>query len=398
MDTPTRFSAFQFRDYRLFWLGQLISFSGTWMQSTAQGWLVYSLTKSPFYLGAVSAAGSLPVLLFTLMGGVMADRFTKRNVLLLTQALSMVPALIAGVLTGLGVITIWHVTVLVVFLGTVNAFDIPTRQSFLVEMVQKGNLLNAVALNAAAFNGARIIGPVIAGITIARLGLAACFYLNALSFLAVIIALSMMKTRGEAKAGKGPVFQDLLEGMRFVKENKEILKVMLTVSAFSLFGVPFITMLPVFAEEILKVGPEGLGFLSGSAGLGAFVAAIMLAFKGDVKRKKRLMAITARVFPLALIVFSISTNYYFSMALLVVGGLSIVGFLATANSIVQLSAPDGMRGRVMSVYTVLFLGMMPIGNFLMGTVAASIGTANAVTVSAAVFFLVSMAMTGGMRD
>ncbi|MEW6215081.1 MAG: MFS transporter [Nitrospirota bacterium] len=187
------FLALYYRDFRLFLFGQLISLSGTWMQSVAQGWLIYNLTKSPFYLGLVAAAGSLPILLFTLVGGIAADRFRKRNLLLITQALSIIPALLLGILTDINLIAVWHVVFLATLLGSVNAFDIPARQAFLVEMVEKGNLMNAIALNSAAFNDARIIGPVTAGMTIAYIGLPACFYLNALSFIAVIIALSKMK-------------------------------------------------------------------------------------------------------------------------------------------------------------------------------------------------------------
>src|SRR4030066_82685 len=201
MENMKRFSALHYRDFRLFWFGQLISLSGTWMQSVAQGWLVYSLTKSPFYLGLVAAASSLPILLFTLAGGVIADRFPKRNLLLITQGLSIIPALILGVLTSTGTATVWHVAVLAFILGTINAIDIPTRQSFLAEMVGKGHIVNAIALNSAAFNGARIIGPMLAGLAISYLGIPACFFLNAVSFAAVIAALASMEAKGEIKTG-----------------------------------------------------------------------------------------------------------------------------------------------------------------------------------------------------
>jgi MFS family permease len=381
---PERFAALYIRDFRLFWMGQLISFSGTWMQTTAQGWLVYSLTKSPFYLGMVAAASSLPIMLFTLIGGAVADRFRKRNMLLVTQGLSIIPAVLIGLLTSFGVVTVWHVMVLAVFLGTVNAFDIPARQSFLVEMVQEGNLLNAISLNSAAFNGARIIGPVIAGLIIAQIGLAACFYLNALSFLAVIIALSMVRTTGERRMASGSIIKEIKEGVSFIRLAPEIRRPILLVAAFSLFGIPFVALLPVFAEDVLGVGAKGLGFLIGSSGVGALTAAVILASKGEIGQKHRLMGLSSVVFSIFLFVFSLSGNYYLSMASLLVVGWAVVSFLALANSSIQLSTPNGMRGRVMSVYTMVFLGMTPIGNSVMGTVADLIGTANAVSAASAI--------------
>lgn len=395
MENSGRFSALYSRDFRLFWIGQLISFSGTWMHSTAQGWLVYSLTKSPFYLGIVSAVGSFPVLLFTLLGGVVADRIGKRNLLIVTQALSMLPALLIGALTTMEVIKVWHVMALVGFLGTVNAFDLPARQSFLIEMVERGNLLNAVALNSAAFNAARIIGPIIAAMTIAYVGLAACFYLNALSFLPVILALVMVRARPKAPSGRESILREFMDGMRFVRNEPYVLRVMIMVAIFSLFGIPFITMLPVFAEEVLSVGVKGLGFLAASAGIGAFIAAVSIAFKGDVK-EYRLMHFTPALFSLALIGFAFSTNYRLSMALLALAGWSLVSFLAIANSSVQLRSPDGLRGRVMSVYTLVFLGLAPVGNSIIGLLAERIGTPNAVALSSGVCLMASVAMSGGL--
>jgi len=395
MGERERFSAFYFKDFRLFWLSQFISFSGTWMHSTAQGWLVYSMTGSPLYLGLVSAAGSLPVLLFTLLGGVFADRLAKRNLLLTTQTLSILPALAIGVLASSGLIKVWHVAALVAFLGTVNAFDIPARHTFLTEIVERGNILNAVALNSAAFNGARIIGPVIAGFTIANFGLPACFYLNALSFVPVLLALSRIKARGEIRTG-GSLTRDLLEGVQFLRGQQGVWKAMLVVAFFSLLGIPFMTMLPVFAEEILGVGPKGLGFLAGSAGIGAFIAAVGLAFKGDIREKQRLMTLTSILFPALLIAFAQSKNYYLSLALLLGVGWALVSFLAIANTSIQLKAPDALRGRVMSVYALVFLGLAPIGNSLMGVLAEGLGTPTAVTLTSCLCLLASLGISWGL--
>ena len=398
MRNPGRFSAFHFRDFRLFWAGQLISYSGTWMHSTAQGWLVYSLTKSPFYLGMVSAASWLPILFLSLVGGVVADRFRKRNLLLVTQALSILPALVIGILAAMGTVNVWHVMAMGMLMGLFNAFDIPARQSFLIEMVERKSLLNAIALNSAAFNGARIIGPVAAGLTIAYIGLAPCFFINALSFLAVIVALSMMKVKGLPGKKRESIIKEISDGVRFIRGEPDIMRSMVVVSTFSLFGLPFIALLPVFAEEVLNVGAEGLGFLAGAAGAGALSAAMMLAFRGDIKGKRRSMAIAAAAFPAMLLIFSLSTNYALSLAALLGVGFAIVSFLALANSSIQLMTPDGLRGRVMSVYTTVFLGMMPLGHSMMGTLASVIGTAKAVALGAGICLVVSVIiLSGGKR-
>jgi MFS family permease len=376
-----KFAALGYREFRLFWFGQLISLSGTWMQSIAQGWLVYSLTKSPFYLGLVAASGSLPILLFTFAGGILADRFRKRNLLLLTQALSIVPALLLGALTQVHEIVVWQVALLALLLGTINAFDIPARQSFIVELVGKSSLMNAIALNSAEFHGARIIGPVIAGMTIAHLGLPACFYLNAASFLAVIVALSKMKTRGEIHKSSKGFLSDFLEGIKYVKETAEVYRVMVLIALFSLIGIPFITLLPIFAGEIFRTGAKGFGFLVSATGAGALTAALFLAFKGDIKEKNGFMAVSAVCFSLALLAFSLSKTMYLSMGLLILIGWGLVSLLATANSFIQLAVPDYLRGRVMSVYTFVFLGTAPIGNSLMGVLANFLGTTKAIGLS-----------------
>jgi len=295
-----RFSALQYRDFRIFWFGQIISLSGTWMQSVAQGWLVYSLTKSPFYLGLVAASGSFPILLFTLFGGIAADRFRKRNLLLMTQALSIIPALLLGVLTNYHLIAVWQVAILAAVLGTVNAFDVPARQSFIIEMVGKNNITNAIALNSAAFHGARMIGPVIAGMTIAYLSLPACFYLNALSFVAVIFALSKIKVKGEIRGNSNGIMRDFIEGIQYIKNDAGIYRIIILIAVFSLMGMPFITLLPIFAVEIFNGGARCFGFLVGATGAGALTAALFLAFKGDIQKKNRFMSLSAISFSILL--------------------------------------------------------------------------------------------------
>jgi MFS family permease len=382
-----RFSAFSYRDFRLFWFGQIISLSGTWMQSVAQGWLVYSLTKSPLYLGMVAAAASLPILLFSLFGGVIADRYRKRDLLLFTQALSIIPALALGLLTSSGIVTVWHVAVLAGLLGTINAVDIPVRQSFLAEMVGKGHIVNAIALNSAAFNGARIIGPVIAGTTIAFLGIPACFYLNALSFIAVIIALYRIEARGEIRTGSEGMLRDFLNGIRFVADSRHIRNVFFLIAVFSIIGLPYISLLPVFAAEVFQEGAKGLGFLVGASGIGALTAALNIAARGDIRNKTRFMALTGLCFSAALLAFSLSVTFWLSLAVIMICGWGMVSYLAVANSFIQITVPDELRGRVMSVYSLVFLGTVPIGNAIMGVIAERLGTPRAVTVSGVVCLL-----------
>jgi MFS family permease len=383
-------AALKNRDFRLFWIGQLISLSGTWMQSVALGWLVYSLTGSPLFLGLIAACESLPILMFTLAGGIMADRFGKRNLLLTTQSLSILPALLLGILTATNIITIWMMAVLAFLLGTFNAFDIPARQSFMPELVGKGSLTNAIALNSAAFHGARMIGPVIAGVIIAQFGIAACFFLNALSFIAVLIALSRIQARGDLYKDSGGIFKNFIEGIQFMKSRHDIFRVILLIAVFSLIGMPFITLLPVYAGEIFRGGAEYYGFLVGATGFGAFSAALMLALRSDITNKGRFMSLAILFVSFSLLIFSISNIFLLSLFMLVIIGGGLVSFFATANSFIQLSAPDNMRGRAMSIYAFVFLGMMPIGNSVMGVLANYVGTKNAVSFSAIVCILASM--------
>lgn len=374
MNNGQRFPALYVRDFRLFWLGQIISLSGTWMHSVAQSWLVYSLTKSPLYLGIIASLSSLPILLFTLFGGMVADRYPKRNILIITQILSVIPALTVAILADKNIITVWHVGVVAIFLGTVNAFDVPARQAFLAEVVGKADITNAIALNSAAFNGARIVGPVIAGFIISSVGIPACFYLNAASFIPVILALSKIKAKGMIKSYEGNIWKDIADGWRFITKEKPVLYIMSLIAVFSLFGVPYITLLPVLAGEVLNAGAKGLSFLVASAGAGSFVAAMMIAFKGEVKRKDLYIPLSAFVFSMAILIVPFSMDLHFSMLLIFFAGWGIVSFLAVSNSFIQHAVPDALRGRVMSLYTLVFLGFAPLGNSIIGITAHSFGT------------------------
>lgn len=382
------------------------------MQSVAQGWLVYSLTGSPLYLGLVATASSIPVLLFTLIGGVAADRFTKRSLIIITQALSIVPALVLAILTDLKLIGIWQIIAIALVLGTINAFDIPARQAFVAEMVLKGHLLNAIALNSAAFNAARIIGPVAAGLIIAYMGITACFYINAISFLGVIAALFLIHEKGRPERVSGIVpeqpverplgaaaafLQDLLKGLSFVQKEKDVLRIMLLVAVFSLLGVPFVTFLPVFAEGILKVGARGLGFMAGATGCGATAAALTIAFRRDINRKGLFMFISGLIFASALLCFSFSRNFYVSVVILAFAGWGAISLFAVANSFIQLATPDVLRGRVMSVYTLVFLGFAPIGNAIVGFMSNIFGTPHTLFISSLICLLTVIRFSGYLQ-
>lgn len=377
---PQAFSALRHRNFRLFWTGQVISFTGTWVQYVGQGWLVLKLTDSPFYLGLVGAVGSLPILLFTLLGGVVADRVEKKVILISTQILFMALALIFAILLSTDVIRVWHIIILATLLGIVNAFDIPARQSFQIEMVGKGDLMNAIALNSAAFNGARIIGPATAGFLIGYLGLSTCFYINALSFVPVIVGLIRMTFKEQKRELlPGSVKENILEGLRFIKGEPKVYTIITLVAIISLLGLPYITLMPVFARDILKIGPTGLGLLMSSAGLGAFVGAISLAFRPDIEKKGLLAASAGLLFSISIIIFSLSRTLWLSLLILFIGGWGMISLMATANSLIQLSAPDNLRGRVMSSFALVFLGIAPVGNLMIGWMAHGMGTSLAVT-------------------
>ncbi|MBI4653589.1 MAG: MFS transporter [Nitrospirae bacterium] len=381
---PRFFSALTYKNFRLFWFGQIISLTGTWMHSMALGWLVLKLTNSPFYLGLIGAAGGLPILLFSLIGGVAADRFPRKKVLLTTQIMFMVLSLTLAILVSLRVVNVWYVLIIAFLAGTISAFDIPARQSFILEMVGKESLLNAIALNSAAFNGARVIGPALAGLLIQYLDLAACFYINALSYAAVIFGF--LKIRLDSKPltviRHVNIVEDFKEGIKYILTEPQIYAIIILVAVTSLFGFPYITFLPIYARDILKTGAHGLGVLMGSAGAGAFIGAIGLALKEDFSKKGLLFAVSGVMFPVALLIFSYSTIPWLSYTMLFLVGWSAISQMATANSMLQIIAPDRLRGRVMSAFTVMFLGMATVGNLIVGSIAHYIGTQNAVAISA----------------
>lgn len=382
------FTALRHRNFKLFFFGQAVSLVGTWMHSTAQGWLVLKLTDSAFYLSLVQAVGSLPILFLSLLGGVVADRVAKRNLLLVTQALSMLLALTLAVLVSLGLVRAWHVVLIAGLLGVVNTFDIPGRQSFIIEMVGKEDLMNGIALNSAIFNGARIVGPAIAGVLLGVVGISACFYINAASYVAIIVGLAVMRFESpKTKRESYPMLKELGEGLNYVRHAPSVSSFIFMVAITSLFSIPYIALMPVFARDILGIGAKGLGAMMGSAGLGALIGALHLASYGSTRRKGLTAFVAATASATALFLFSFSRAPLFSYALLVVVGWGMITQLATVNTMLQDDVPDALRGRVMSLYTLVFLGFIPVGNLIIGALAHYIGTPHAVALGAAICLL-----------
>jgi MFS family permease len=384
--------ALSYRNFRLFWFGQIISLTGTWMHSAAQGWLVLKLTDSPFYLGLVGTAGSIPILLFTMAGGVAADRFRKRSILLMTQVMLMFFAFTLALLVTFGIVTIWHVLIIAFLIGSAHAFDIPARQSFFIELVGRKNLLNAIALNSAAFHGARTVGPAIAGVLIGSLGITVCFYLNAFSFIAAILGLTRMRFDSQIpdRQRERSILSEFREGLTYIFGEPKIYSLIAFAGVISFFGFPYMTFLPVYAKDILKTGASGLGILMGFAGAGAFTGAITLAMSENRRRKGLLLSVAGITFSAALLTFSVSRVSWLSYSMLFVVGWGAVNQLATSNSLLQLIVPDRLRGRVMSSFTLVFLGMASIGNFAVGSLAHYLGTGTALMMSSSLCLLVSL--------
>jgi MFS family permease len=366
--------AFRHRNYQLFFGGQLISLTGTWMQSIAESWLVFRLTGSSALLGVTSFCTLIPVFLFATIGGTVADRVNRHRIIIVTQTLSMVFPLVLAALTLSGHVRVWHVFVLATCLGIVNAFDIPARQSFLVDMVGREDLMNAIALNSSMFNGARIVGPAVAGLLVAGVGEGWCFLLNGLSYIAVITGLLLMKVPARPMvAARGPALHDMIEGFRFVVRTAPVHALLALLGVVSFAGMPYSVLMPVFAESILHSGPKGLGLLMGASGLGALGGAFALVTRRGVRGLGRWVATAAAAFGIALMCFSLSRSLWLSALLLVPVGASMIVQMASSNTLIQAMVPDALRGRVMAVYSMMFMGMAPFGSLFAGWVAERIG-------------------------
>jgi len=384
MRLPSALRALRHRNYRLFFGGQLVSLSGTWMQSVAQAWLIYRLTGSAVLLGLVSFSGQIPVFLLAPVGGAFADRYPRRRILVATQTSAMLFTSVLAVLTLTGHVREWHIFVVAALLGVVNAFDIPARQSFIVDMVGKEDLINAIALNSSMFNGARIIGPAVAGVLITAVGEGWCFLANALSYTAVISGLLSMKVAASARPRVGgSAVEKIKEGFVFVGRNGPVRALMLLLGLVSLMGMPYAVLMPIFADRILHGGPRGLGILMGASGLGALLGAVVLATRKGIEGLGRWVAFASAGFGAGLILFSTSRSFWLSAALLVPAGFSMMVQMASSNTLIQSMVPDELRGRVMAVYSMMFMGMAPVGALLAGTLAGRLGAPLTVAVGGA---------------
>ena len=384
------------RNFQLFFAGQLISLIGTWMQTVAQSWLVYRLTGSALLLGAVGFASQIPVFLIAPLGGIVADRYRRHRVVIATQTSAMILAFILAGLTLTHAVQVWHIFVLAACLGVVNAFDIPARQSFIVEMVGKQDLMNAIALNSSMFNGARVVGPAVAGLLVASIGEGWCFFANAVSYVAVIAGLLMMKLApAEAAVRSASALADIIEGFRFVRNTAPIQALLLLLGLMSLMGMPYSVLMPIFADRILGGGARSLGLLMGSAGVGALIGALTLTMKSGLKGLSKWVAVSAAMFGVSLILFSQSRLLWLSAALLVPVGLFMMLEMASSNTLIQAMVPDHLRGRVMALYSMMFMGMAPLGALLSGALAHSVSAPVAVALGG--LFCILGAVAFGVR-
>ena len=371
------FRSLKYRNYRLFFGGQSLSLIGTWIQRIAMPWLVYRLSDSVILLGLVGFVGQIPTFLLTPFAGVLADKYNRYYILIITQVLAAIQALLLAFLFFFGLIEIWHIIVLSILLGGINAFDIPTRHSFVVEMVEKKeDLGNAIALNSSMFNGARLLGPSIAGVLIAAAGEGICFLFNALSYIFVIVSLLFMKVASRKnKKQKHAVLKELKEGFSYTFGFVPIKAIILLISLISLVGMPYTVLIPVFAKEILHGSANTFGFLMGASGIGALIGAVYLASKNSVLGLGKIIPIASVIFGLGLIAFSLSRIFLLSLILIIIAGLGMMLQMATSNTILQTIVDDGKRGRVMSIYTMAFMGTAPFGSLLAGWSADLIGAA-----------------------
>jgi len=367
------FSSLKVKHFRIYWLGMFVSLIGTCIQNVAQSWLVFQLTNSAFLLGVVGFLGSIPIFVFSLFGGVLADRVNKRNILIFTQAAFMFLAFLLAILTQFQLINPQQIMFIALFNGIIMAFDAPARQSIVVELVGKENLFNAITLNSVAFNSSRIIGPAIAGVSISVIGMSGCFYLNGISFLAVIAALFWIKLGKSITQNHNSAFNDLKEGLVFISHNHSILALVSVVAVVSLFGISYIMLMPVYASNVLNVGATGLGILMSSIGLGALVGSLILTRLGNFKYKGKLLIWSTFLFALLLINFSLSNSYIWAVVSLICLGCISVPATAVINTLLQITVPDVFRGRVMSLFMITFAGIMPFGSLISGSLAQVLG-------------------------
>jgi MFS family permease len=376
--------ALRHRNYRLFMGGQLISLIGTWMQTVAESWLVYRLTGSALLLGLAGFANRIPIFLLSPIGGAIADRYNRHRIVIATQVASMILAAALAFLTLTHLVRIWHLMAIAALLGVVNAFDIPGRQSFVVELVAREDLQNAIALNSSMFNGARVVGPAIAGVLVAAVGEGWCFFANAVSYIAVIIGLLLMRVpRAPAAARPTSAVAHVMEGFRFVSRSRAILALLLLLGLVSLMGTPYSVLMPIIADQTFHSGARGLGILMGASGVGALLGALSLASRVSLRGYGRTIAFAAIGFGLSLIAFSMVRSLWLGVVLLLPVGFAMMTQMAASNTLIQSMIPNELRGRVMAVYSMMFMGMAPIGALLAGSLAGWLGATTTVAAGGA---------------
>ena len=395
---PAPLRAFASRDFRLFFAGQLVSLVGTWMQSVAQSWLVLELTNSPFLLGLIGTLQFAPVLALSFVAGALADRLPKRRLLVVTQSLMGVQALVLAALVHRGHVEYWHVAALATAYGVANTVDMPTRQAFIVEMVGRDALRSAIALNSAMFNGARVVGPALAGLVIARWGTALAFLFNGLSFVAVIAALLVLRAEGRPPPSSGRAMrEEIVEGVRYALRTPRIAMVLSLVMAVSAFFFNYNTLVPLLARDILRQDAHGFGLLMTAIGCGAVAGAIVLASLGTERPPTWVLVVSALVLGAAMMLTAGVARFGTATALLAVMGFCGMLFMTGANTTVQLTVPDDLRGRVMSLHTLMFAGMTPLGAFLVGSIIEALGVRAGFLLTGAAGILAIAMVTLGWR-
>lgn len=383
------FRSLKYRNYRLYFTGQSVSLVGTWIQRITIPWLVYHMTNSVFLLGVVGFAGQIPTFLIAPFAGVLTDRLNRYHLLIFTQIAAMIQAFLLAFLYLSGHIEVWHIVVLSVMLGCINAFDVPARQSFMIEMVEKkGDLANAIALNSSMVNGARLLGPSIAGLLIALTGEGVCFLLNGVSYLFVITSLLMMKITPRVIAQKSKhVLKEMKEGFNYTFGFPPIRYIILLLALVSLTAMPYTVLMPVVAREVLHGNSHTYGFLMGASGLGALLGALFLASRKNVLGLDKIIALAAGTFGFSLVAFSFSRNFALSLGLMVFIGLGMMLQMASSNTIIQTVVDDDKRGRVMSFYTMAFMGTAPFGSFIAGSLASKLGAPTTLLIGGSVCVL-----------
>ena len=388
------FPALRHRNFQLFFTGQGISLIGTWMQNIAQPWLVLRLTDSPFLLGLVIAFQTLPQMLFSLFVGSIIDRLPKKKILIITQICFMILAIILGILAASSFVRYWHVLVIAALFGFLNTIDMPTRQAYMIELVGKEDLMNAIGLNSSIFNLTRIIGPTLGGILIGIIGLPACFYFNALSFLAVIIQLikinAVYVNNNQNKFGFKNLWKDSIDGIKYIINREKIREVVLFAGLITIFAFNFSVLVPVYVKDVLKLGASGFGLLMAAMGIGALAGALIIALNKD--RNPKLLTIISAGFAISIsmTLLGFVRNVIISFILLIFIGLFMILFVTSINTLIQLDSDDSYRGRVMSVFSFVFVGVAPIGSLYAGAIASNFGSNIAFGISGFIAFLTTI--------